>query len=370
MFNWSKQARPLRGTSTQQTVGAISGDPNAKANILGGSVVHVDTQDCTVDVVTNLGAQYTIPWACLYGNEVNGEGIYAVPEPGTKGYVIVPSDGSQKIFLAFLYPQHITESFRNGRPLDLQPGDMMMIGRDGNGVLIKRGGVTKIRATEMCQRIFIPINNVIKDFCESYQMYSAGGTLTWHVSKNTGDDNATIWELRSKRKATEAPSIRLAIGAIDLLDKTAGSGPIEDNGVPIGNDQINCLLTVRDVTKTGVTSTGHPVYTEADIRFHLRIDKAGNVEFKGKGCYQGWEKFVLTCPSIYLGSSKAREEGVLGSTLKELLGELIDTFAQEPNISMTGNLGAPVPINPSIVTKLNTTKAKLGTMLSKKVKLE
>lgn len=374
-FDWSKRVKPIRGTGTVPRGGGLSEDPDKKTSILGGVVTHVDTQSCVVDVSTSGGALFTVPWACLYGNETNGEGIYAVPEPGTRGYVVIPGDGSQKVFLCFLYPRSDKESFRNGRPLDLQPGDMVMIGRDGNGVLVKRGGIVKIRANEMCQRIFIPINNIIKDFCESYQMYSAGGTLTWHVSKNSGDDNATIWELRAKRKATEAPSIRLAIGAVNLLDETMGSNPIEENGIPIesGSEDgnINCLLTVRNLTKIGTSNTGHPQYAEADIKFLLKIDKAGNVQIKGKNGYEEWtSKKVITAPRILLGSSNATEEGVLGSTLKGLLVELIDAIAQEPSISITGNSGAPVPINPSIVAKLLSVKVKLNTMLAKKVRLE
>ena len=44
-----------------------------------------------------------------------------------------------------------------------------------------RGGVVRIRSSGLAQRLYIPIKNVIRDFCERYMLQSLAGELLFEV---------------------------------------------------------------------------------------------------------------------------------------------------------------------------------------------
>ena len=69
-------------------------------------------------------------------------------------------------------------NFRGAREI-LEPGDIFLGTIDGNSVIVRRGGVVQIGATGMSQRIYIPIENVVRDYFQRYQAYSPVGEIEW-----------------------------------------------------------------------------------------------------------------------------------------------------------------------------------------------
>lgn len=53
--------------------------------------------------------------------------------------------------------------------------------RDDNFVILRRGGVLQLGATELAQRIFIPLNNQVIDISQNYEHINAGGAISWGI---------------------------------------------------------------------------------------------------------------------------------------------------------------------------------------------
>ncbi len=171
------------------------------------TVTNVNMNNYTVDVVTrHTSKPYNdLQVASPYFHNENGEGIYVLPEVGAVCQVFCGSDTTPPFVLGFLAVPNVrtseddtptrstTEggsttdvSFKGRRP-DLLPGDICMRTRDENFIVLRRGGILQLGATDLAQRFYIPINNFIKDFCENYSMDTLGGNLRWTVERQEND---------------------------------------------------------------------------------------------------------------------------------------------------------------------------------------
>lgn len=111
-----------------------------------------------------------------------------------------------------------TVSFKAGRP-NLQQGDIMIRTRDGNGVWFRRGGVVEVGATSIAKRIYIPLLNYIRDFCENYELSTGGGRLSWNVARsdqNPDDEAAAVLGIMGRDMAQhEFGTVAVQIGHVD-----------------------------------------------------------------------------------------------------------------------------------------------------------
>lgn len=138
-----------------------------------------------------------------------GDGIFILPEVGAVCHIAWPNDNSSPYLHDFISPPAVrgTEEgegenptiveFRCRRPR-MNPGDIGLVTRDGNHLMLRRGGVVEIGATAVSKRIYIPIRNFIKDFCENYAMHSPAGSLEWTVARkerDPGGNAASTWTL-------------------------------------------------------------------------------------------------------------------------------------------------------------------------------
>ena len=193
-----------------------------------GTIADVNTKNMTVGWASQYGGSYqpAIQIMSPYLHYNNGEGFTCIPETGAIAAICFPSDeGGLPFVMGFLAaperegaqvanlqnaitdPGIETEevpaptanttsaggstttptnpsdaSYRAGRPI-LNPGDMFWQGRYENFVILRRGGVLQIGSTQVCQRMYIPIRNFIRDFCENYELTTAAGTLAWHIRR-------------------------------------------------------------------------------------------------------------------------------------------------------------------------------------------
>ncbi|KKN98599.1 hypothetical protein LCGC14_0147110 [marine sediment metagenome] len=309
-------------------------------------VSNVDLDKYTLTAVGDIGNRsfFSLPWASPYVNINQGQGTYCIPEVGSRGYVVIPSDNTDPFFLTFIMPQS-TDFYRGGRSKKLNPGDQVMISEDGNGVIVRKGGVTQIMSTPICQRMFIPINNFIKDYCENFQLFSAGGTMTWVVNKTLL--NKTAFELRAKTQAELPPTIKFALGDLTgLLD---------------------------ELPMTGVTAPAdiHGLLSIGEGLFTMRIDAVGNCEMKGLESSETWlTGKTITAPVIKFGSIAASSPAAKGDAVIQLLTSFLNAFINNSEISTLGNMGAPVVTNPAIITELTTILGQVSTIASLKVLIE
>jgi hypothetical protein len=189
------------------------------AHIVQGTIVNVNAKNWTVDVRAKFdrklwpGVQIGSPY--LHFNQ--GEGLYIMPELGAKCEVCLPSDGTQPFVICFIAPlesrgaeikeaedgtpelvspdgaakpNNVTASFAAGR-YDAKPGDIVARTRDGNFLILHRGGVVQIGATSLCQRIFIPLENLMLDVSERYEHYNAGGSINWGLHPGDSEEDPT-----------------------------------------------------------------------------------------------------------------------------------------------------------------------------------
>lgn len=189
-------------------------------------IINVNIRDWSVDVVTEYGDKLylDIQVGSPYFHYANGEGIYVMPEVGAYCWLCRPSSGldAHAFILAFQSPfDDAAKSFRSNRP-QLNPGDIMMKTRDENFIILRRGGVVQVGATPAAQRIYLPIKNTIRDFCENYGLHSIAGDMEWVVhrtEKDTAGGAKTEFRLGVKEKASDPyPIAELFMGSPDGAD--------------------------------------------------------------------------------------------------------------------------------------------------------
>jgi len=121
-----------------------------------------------------------------YLHQNQGEGVAVMPEVGSTCWVCCPSETGRDAFVLGWTPVQENGSYRAGRQR-LNPGDLHFSTRDGNFVFLRRGGIVQIGSTPVCQRLYIPIRNIIRDFAENYELTTPAGDLTWEVQRDVKD---------------------------------------------------------------------------------------------------------------------------------------------------------------------------------------
>lgn len=340
-------------------------------------IINVNIEDWSVDCISMEGNKrfFDIQVMAPYFHFVNGEGIYAQPEVGALCWVCKPSTGrfAAPFVLGFqsAHDQEL-DSFQGGR-MALNPGDIMMRTRDENFLILRRGGVVQIGATPTAQRIFIPIRNFIRDFCENYELLTFGGELTWTTERtdetNTDDKAFSKFALKAKEKAGNKLHIAsLSIGSHGENAKTTLMLEVFDSG----NDG-NKVMVSLEVTKEGnVTWTGEKDYiiemkenvqitskekdvTIAATQGNVAVEANKNVSLESKtaeatltgmtkAALVSSAKAMLDAPIMHLGNG-ATSPIVKGDMLVAFLSTLIAQLSSLVYIAPLIPLpGPPVPV--------------------------
>lgn len=189
--------------------------------------VHPD--EYSVDVTTEFAGQIfpKIGYMSQYVHHANGEGTYCIPEVGAWCWVCIPSDHNRAFVLGFLPPFDLGSEHKANR-LDLGPGDQAIVSRELNGIIIRRGGITQVGATPICQRIYTPIANQIRDICENYELSTAAGTLRWSVRRSTEDEQSRSpaeLVIEAKEFAQDDPVVILRLGSVETPQTEPAKGP-------------------------------------------------------------------------------------------------------------------------------------------------
>ena len=154
------------------------------------SVVAVDVDRFTMDVAEIGGAKqfFDVGYSVPYMHASHGGGLHFMPEVGAISYVMTTSTKDEKpVVLGYTGPavddsDDKDKSQRGNRPL-MHPGDIYAGTVDGNYVFVRRGGVIDIAATKVCRRLYIPVNNYIKDFCQNYELHTMAGGIRFNVQR-------------------------------------------------------------------------------------------------------------------------------------------------------------------------------------------
>lgn len=194
------------------------------AVIQHGKVVDVDIDRYTLTVSTEFTKKIVsdISFATPYQHAANGEGIYVMPEVGSLVWLCEPSDGGMPFVLAWSSAQ--SEGDYKARKRDLNPGDIFLGTRDENFLILRRGGIVQIGGGPLSQRLYLPVNNAIRDFCENYHLSTLGGDLEWSVQRSETDTDGkrpASLTLSARQYANDKnPIAQLKIGSHEGDDPT------------------------------------------------------------------------------------------------------------------------------------------------------
>lgn len=241
------------------------------AQVESARVVNVNIEDWTVDCVGGMGTTWSdLQVMSPYFHYMNGEGIYAQPEVGSMCWVCKPSSGrfATPFVLGFQsINDQDNDGFRGGRQT-LNPGDVMLRTRDENFVILRRGGVLQMGATPTCQTMYIPLQNVLKQFCESYQLSTFGGDMLWTTVRDdqttTGDALTTLY-FNVKEKANDKAHVaEIAIGSHGEDDPRTLSMKFNASGEE-GADTVVSLEITKEGAVTWAVEDSWILRTKKDI---------------------------------------------------------------------------------------------------------
>lgn len=331
-------------------------------------IVNVNLEKWTVDCISEHGNKrfFEVQVMTPYLHFMNGEGIYVMPEVGCLAWICKPSEGSKAapFILGFQAGPYAEDGFKSGRQ-SLNPGDIMMRTRDENFIILRRGGVVQIGATPTAQRIYVPIQNVIRDFCENYQLFTFGGEMVWKTGRNeetTKGDAPTVFEIHAKQKANDPLHVAdLSIGShgeddpltMKLVIWTDGTKEREarvqlqitnEGDVTWDLEQSWTLNATQDILMTSAEGNVEITASKAEMKLtsksHMWQKTEGDMNVSVTGTSQ--EKVqgtkIIDCATIRLGGLDARNPAVKGLELASLLNSILAVIAG----LVCASTGAPI----------------------------
>lgn len=287
------------------------------AQIVQCQIVDINLVNWTVDCISQFDRKkyFNIQVGSPYVHYNNGEGVSITPEVGAVCMVCIPSDSSPMFVLSFIMPHTLVDSgvedapqgtagqkgavqkyatdatFSAGRPVP-KPGDMVLRGRDNNFVILHRGGVLQIGATELSQRIFIPLNNLMMDISGNYAHHNTAGTVLWGIQEGPAETSPPCLYTHNFRvRANDAEAdVRVRVGEVraPIGEPTGDAGDSEDLAdLNIADDtKDNPVICEVVVAKKGfVTGTGEVASTDTVKNTVLRFlfDRKGATFLRCKG---------------------------------------------------------------------------------------
>lgn len=322
-------------------------------------VVNVNLVNWTVDVRTQFDNKFfgNIQVASPYMHPNRGEGIYVMPEVNSKCIVCLPSDGPPPFVASFIMPVESVEdfdtdqvqgttgmgpsTFQGGRPR-AKPGDIFLRGRDGQFVVLHRGGVLQVGSTSLAQRMYIPLGNIITDISQNYEHHNTGGSIRWGITSSSTDKTPETEFVQTFRVLAndEKADVRVAIGKVlQPTPEPAGEdGEISTNaGFGLGRGGDNPVVCEVAIAPQGFeTESGAPTRAQDITTFKFVFDKTGNAFMRAEGNVNIRIKKKLRIRA---------DQDITFSTKGLLLAE-----SSEDRVRIQGNKGVEIVAENGVVT--------------------
>ena len=387
-----------------------------------GVVANVNVKNLTIDWVSQYTSKSIQDLQIMkpYFHFNNGEGFTCIPEVGAICAVCWPSDDDPPFVIGFLGAPELegadipkiedfvgsggvetsegaptavstsstgstdnsqnptNASYRGGLPI-LNPGDMIWKGRDDNFVILRRGGVLQVGSTDICQRIYLPVLNFIRDISENWELNTAAGRLSWTVEREEDTTDGKIptnftlvaREYPNDKKA----SVKVFVGSSEKVDKVSDKTFIE---VAIAPQNVNpddgkletTPVFVLRVDKTGNTYTMQAETRTEEIKGDHKMTISGDqdvtVEGDRKLTVSGSDTTNITGAHTITGDSTSDETWTGMKTITAQVVKIGDTSASEPAV-LGLRLAAWLAshIHPPFLPPV--TAATVSTLLSSKV---
>jgi hypothetical protein len=190
-----------------------------------------------------------------------------MPEVGSLVWLCWPSDNPGRPFVIGWAPAREDNGSLRAKKMQLNPGDIYLGTRDENYLILRRGGIVQVGGGPLCQRIFMPINNVIKDYCENYGLHALGGDLEWTIVRpeaSTDGKRPALLSLKAREFANDAAPIA-------VLEIGSSKGAVSENGSHKRNGQNILSLAIKESGAKG-----------AATQISLEFRKDGSAEWSFK----------------------------------------------------------------------------------------
>jgi hypothetical protein len=277
------------------------------ARIVQGTITNINLVKWTVDVNAQFDRKryFNIQVGGLYLHHSNGEGAYCFPEVGATCMVCIPSDSSPPFIQCFVMasetiddsspdapagttshaqpPANVTDSTFAGGRIPPKPGDIVFRTRDGNFVILHRGGVLQIGATELSQRIFIPLNNLMMDISENYEHHNTNGSVVWGIQNGPSQTQIPSQKMETFRvfATDQYADIKICTGKVfSPVPEPDGSTTLNAAGI---GSPIIYEVTVSPmgfIAESGAQASSSTV-SQSVMKF--TFDRKGNTLFRTEG---------------------------------------------------------------------------------------
>lgn len=380
------------------------------ARVIACRVVGVNLVNYTVDVVAQFDRVYCkdIQVGSPYLHYNQGEGIFVIPDIGAVCMVTMPSDTSPPFVSSFLAPMEVKgdtskplenpddaivttifgdqtadttavtpegaepsrggpvpypeqdASFAAGRPMG-KPGDIVMRGRDGNFVILHRGGVLQVGATELAQRICIPLANKILDISGTYEHMNTGGAVQWGLQEGPSVDNPPTQCMSTYRVYANDKycDIRVARGKVyaPVGEPDGAAGARDDlETYQVGTKE---EIVYEIDLAVGGFKAGSGDVADAGVRnrtkFRFFFDRGGNILLRSEGAAVFHVKREIKVKAKRLdleteeGINLVAKKGLRleGGPLTEVVGDVVRVGAGSSPVARLGDqvtipLGLPI----------------------------
>ena len=335
--------------------------------IQSARVLDVNVTDYTVVVSSQFFKKplVGIPFMVPYTHHYSGEGMYFMPEVGSVCWICTPSDGNKPFVLGWGIASE--DGAYRGRRQDLNPGDIFLGTRDDNFMILRRGGVVQIGAGPLSQRIFLPVNNIIKDLCENYSLQTLGGELDWTIAREettTDGNRPALLKLRAKQFANDQAYVsELQIGSHDgddslilslIVNASGAQGAakkfslgIEKNGSVTWKSEQNVLWEVKGTYKIKAQSN---VEVESQASVSLKATSNFSAEGSlskmeaksGPATVRSPAQVVLDAPVVFAGGAVATQPVALAIPLMTWLAAHVHNII----VPTPGSPTTPCPVPP------------------------
>ncbi len=284
------------------------------AKICQGTVINYNLANWTVDVRAQFDRKSykNMQVSSPYMHHAMGEGMWVFPDIGATCMVCLPSDSTAPFVMCFIMasttidtsaddaplgttqhgqpPANATgSSFAGGRPTPV-PGDICFTTRNGNFVYLHRGGVLQVGSTELAQRFYIPLGNLIMDVSQSYEHDNSGGTIKWGIQEGPSTTNYPSQFMQTFRvfANSQYADVRIMCGDVTSpMGEPDGGVSQATAGVGAGNDANadNCILFEVAVSPNGFIPTSGipaPGAVAASV-MKFTFDRQGNTLYRTEG---------------------------------------------------------------------------------------
>jgi len=286
-------------------------------------VTGVNFREYTVDVITNFTNRplVDIPWQVPYTHGNHGGGINFMPETGSDCYVCIPADETAFVLGWIQNPRNIPKEVRDeegnivsvssdggpdfsGFRHPLEPGDVMLSATDDNFIILRRGGVLQIGSTALAQRVYIPIENTVRDFFQRYQAFSPLGEIEWgHATLSDEDDMSS---------ARNTPVlVKYNIKAKAQEDVTGGKFTVEVRAGTLSNEVLDSDKDSEHLFANSATRQEDPptIFSDALTPFTgIPVDSTGAISITIYSHEEGQEKVTYTFQVDTSGNNFIRSE--------------------------------------------------------------